>query len=146
METIVRKIAWYSLLTLIMVVAIGVLLFTKSDIPPINFGGSAGEPYMATTTYAGQPTLIYAKSGQGTLGRITITKAGAGTGLNYIYDATTTDANLRATSMATTSIILAAWPGNLAAGDYTFDELFINGLIIENNTGTSVGSSTITWR
>lgn len=147
METTVRKISWYSFLTLIMVVIISVLIWYKPIIK-INqsLGGSAGEPYNATTTYSGQPTLLYAKAGQGTLGRLTITKAGAGTGLNYMYDATTTNNNLRTVSAATSSIILAAWPGNLAAGDYTFDELFVTGLLIENNTGTSVGSSTISWR
>ena len=145
METQVKKIAWYSLLTLIMVVIIGVGVYTKGNVKvDVPLGGSSGEPYNATTTPQGTvfaDSLIW--TGQGTFGGLVVTVAG-----NNVYDilnATTTNINLRTGNKATSTILMATIPASLVAGNYIFDTLFTDGLYLDYVSGTT-GSSTIKWR
>ena len=144
MEKLLNKIAWYLLLTLIMVVVIGVGVYTKGNVKvDVPFGGSAGEPYNATTTPKGSVfSDALLKTGQGTFGGIVVTLAG--TQVIDMYDATTTDITQRG-NIATSSILLLTIPASLVAGDYHFDTLFTNGLFMEISSGTT-GSSTIMWR
>ena len=62
MEQNVKKIAWYSLLTLIMVVVIGVIIYTKSDVEnPVNLGSGADYKNASSTVYtnvAGQAVVL----------------------------------------------------------------------------------------
>ncbi len=144
MENTVRKIAWYSLLTLIMVVIIGVIVFTKKDNQQLSLGGSAGEPYDATSTYSGIPWAdILLKTGQGTLGSFIV--LGADTTQFDILNATTTDVNKRTGNKATSSILMVSVPSSATAGVYTFDSIFTDGLYVDVKA-TGVGATTLTWK
>ena len=77
----------------------------------------------------------------GTLGSVTIT--GTGAGELFIFDATTTDNELRA-SISTSSLTLIHIPASLAVGTYVFDTLFTTGIVVVE-VGT-VHTSTITFR
>lgn len=107
--------------------------------------------YTATSTAANSgghigitsaPFLI--RSGGGALGSVIILSAGSAGGYYNLYDATTTDINKRASSMATTSIIITSLPTDLAAGTYVFDSVLHYGLIADWS-GT-IGTTTITYR
>jgi len=101
----------------------------------------SSEYHATTTSYRAVPTGVV-KTGSGVLGSVIIT--GAGAGMVEIYDATTTNSGLRAASMTTSSIYIASFPASTAAGTYTFDQVFYNGLIII--TETVRPTSTITYR
>ena len=117
---------------------------------PRDVQGSArpGDEYTATSTGNSMfgstisgDTLI--KTGYGALGSVIIT--GANTGVFSIYDATTTDVNLRTGQKATSTILLASFPASVAAGTYTFDVTYTYGLYIDYNAGVAA-TSTITYR
>lgn len=149
LENQIKKLSWFNFITMIfagLIFVFGYFLQVIKETPGYVGSVETNSEYHATTTYSGQPTLQYLDSGVGTLGSLVITKAGAAATLNYLYDATTTNANLRTSNMSTTSIILAAWPGNLAAGTYTFDQIFYNGLLLELAPGSGIGSTTITFK
>ena len=116
-------------------------------LPSISVGSiSSGEEYISTTTSAGLlgvANFTLLKSRSGALGSVTIT--GADTGVIYLYDATTTDITLRASSMSSSTIVLAEIPASLVAGTYVFDALFNHGLLYHLYNGTAP-TSTITWR
>ena len=102
-----------------------------------------GNAYSSVTTATGLTTakdLI--KLGSGTLGSVVITGAAAGT--FEIYDATTTNTTLRTITATSSLVKLASFPTNAAAGTYTFDTAFSNGLIVAF-TGTQ-GTTTVTYR
>jgi len=81
------------------------------------------------------------KTAPGTLGSVIV--ATLGTGNIIFYDATTTNANLRV--LATSSLnVLATVDASQAAGTYTYDMFFRDGLIGVFN-GTQ-GTSTVTFR
>jgi hypothetical protein len=110
----------------------------------MTFGSVAvGGEYQSTTTkpYNGSSltNLTVLKSESGTMGSVIIT--GAGAGVMTLYDATTTNSSLR-TKAATTTLV--SIPASAAAGTYTFDIQFYQGLIVELS-GT-VPTSTISWR
>jgi hypothetical protein len=111
---------------------------TEQSLGSVN---QANEYHATTTSYLAVPTGAV-KEGYGALGSVVIT--GAGAGLIEIFDATTTNSGLRAASMTTTSIQMVSIPESTAAGTYTFDMIFKNGLII--TTQTVRPTSTITWR
>ncbi len=92
---------------------------------------------MATTT-----TTTTAYRCPGVLGSVIITKSD--TGAFSGYDATTTDVNLRAPTMATSSILVFSFVASPTAGTYTFDSNLKNGLIVVSQ-GT-MSSTTITYR
>jgi hypothetical protein len=88
------------------------------------------------------------KAGQGTLGSVVIT--GAGTGNFCFYNATTSAITKRASSKATSTLMIACFPASVAAGTYTFDVVFNDGLLLTVNpldlgTGT-MATSTFTYR
>ena len=99
--------------------------------------------YYSTTTRevtgAILTNLSRIKNGSGVFGSIVVT--GANTGMINIYDATTTNKNLR-TKTATTTLV--SIPASMAAGTYTFDIIFNNGLIYEYSG--LAPTSTITWK
>lgn len=107
---------------------------------------AGGNEYQATST---APNSVYGaftsgarllKTGQGALGSVIITGAGAGV-LNF-YDATTTVISQRITS--TSTVLIASIPASAAAGTYTFDAEFTDGLIVDIQ-GT-MPTTTITYR
>ncbi len=118
--------------------------------PVANGSVARGGEYNATNTRSvigvsmlnGQNLTSTATTTPGTLGSVIIEGAAAGQ-INF-YDATTTNVNLRATSMSTTSITVAVFPVSVAAGTYTLDVTFANGLLTELIGATP--TSTITYR
>lgn len=132
------------------------LLVGQHQPAPIAVGSVAvSNDYRATSTtptIAPKPSLwsLTATSStdlfahQGTLGSFVVTGAGSAGGTLDIYDATTTNVNLRTGQMATSTILIASMPSNLAAGTYTYDVQYNVGLLIIIN-GT-LGTTTITWR
>nr|AKH46996.1 hypothetical protein [uncultured marine virus] len=82
------------------------------------------------------------KTGGGALGSVVIT--GANTGLLDFYNATTTDVGARAASKTTSSLWVASIPASLAAGTYTFDAIFYDGLYVQ--VSGTLPTSTITYR
>ena len=115
-----------------------------------NLGSVAsGGEYHATSTApatggflnATTPTLI--KAGSGTFGSVVVIKAGTAGGRYSLYNATTSNITQR-NNIATSSVIITSLPTDLAAGVYTFDVAFTDGLLVDW-TGT-IGTTTITWR
>jgi len=133
---------------LAVIAVIGVLLQQ-----PWNAGASqiVGNDYNATSTknYDGTELTNLTRLSNfgdscrgGSLAQVTIT--GAGAGVLYFWDATTTDANLRAARYASSTILVTTVPASTAAGTYTFDAEYTCGLIYEE-VGTAP-TSTVMWR
>ena len=133
---------------IIVLTVIGSALFlsTKIDAPNPFGSVSVSNEYIATSTSEGlngigTADVTVLRASAGTLGSVVI--SGAAAGQIILYDATTTDNQLRA-SVATSSIILADLPASTVAGTYTYDVQFTNGLLFE-----IIGiqpTSTITYR
>lgn len=140
------------------VIAIGFLFLSLaiflgwSNIQPVLGSTIQGNDYQATST---APSTVYGATittsrslfqnvspRQGALSSVVIT--GANTGIVNFYNATTSDVNLRTGQKATSTILIASLPASLAAGDYTFDVAFTDGLYIDV-TGT-IPTTTITYR
>lgn len=123
-----------------------VAYFTGVKTSPILGSVSVGNDYVATSTaansvYGAVTANRLVRTGPGTLGSVIIT--GANTGIINFYNATTTVLTQRAT--ATSTILLASIPASAAAGTYTFDVQFSDGLFIELVSGI-MPTSTITYR
>jgi len=109
----------------------------------------SGDEYTATSTAANSlygatitgDRLI--KTGYGSLGSVIIT--GANTGVINFYNATTSNVLRRTGNTATSSILLASFPASVAAGTYTFDVTYTDGLLVELDSGV-MSTSTITYR
>src|SRR3990167_5022954 len=145
-----QKVLWGVGICLLLVgVLLGrYLLPNQSDSP--NFSSvSVTNEYQATTTAA---STVYGntitgdalvKTGFGVLGSIVLT--GATAGVVNVFDATTTDVLKRTGNKATSTILIASLPASLAAGTYTFDHEFTDGLFVDLAAGT-MPTTTITWR
>jgi len=105
--------------------------------------------YMATSTAASTiygatitgDTLI--RTGTGSLAQITIT--GAASGIFNIYNATTTNVDLRTGNKATSTILIVSFPSSVATGTYTFDAQYTDGLYLDLVSG-NMPTSTILYR
>lgn len=131
----------------VIVAAIGIYFLAIQPAQQSLGSVAVSNEYQATTTSTGRftvPVLVSDKitTGSCVLGSIVLT--GTATGIINIYDATTTNASLRAASQSTSSILLANIPASAAAGTYTFDAQCTRGLIIDS-TGT-MPTTTITFR
>lgn len=139
---------------LLVIVAVVVAILAFSPIKPNVTVGSIGmgNEYKATTT---SPTAYSFTAGirsltpsgettQGTLGSLIVAGAGSAGGHIEIFDATTTNPNLRARNMASSTQLIASLPVNASAGTYTYDVYYKYGLQVVV-TGT-VGTTTITYR
>lgn len=120
----------------------------KAPNVPQSYNGlgsvQQGSEYHSTSTgsqYA-TPAQIAFTAEPGTLGSVVIT--GANTGIVDFYDATTTDVNKRTGQKPTSTIRVANIPASLAAGTYTFDVIFVNGLMMVSSG--LLPTTTITWR
>lgn len=105
--------------------------------------------YFATTTSQlyGYPliqVLAGGSQGGGSLGSIIMTAPSGAAGYIELYDATTTNKNLRTGQTSTSSILIASIPTNAAVGTYTYDAKYRYGLV-SVITGT-FSTSTLTWR
>jgi hypothetical protein len=143
-------ISWVAMLVVIAVA----LIYINSQyevvpqILPERVGSiTTGQEYKATTTafwvnqFDGWDDRVI-KRGSGSLGSVIVTKAGD---IEYsLFDATSTAA-LNAEGFVTSTHLLASITTNLAAGTYTFDVEFIDGLVLEVLQGTT-GTSTISYR
>lgn len=134
---------WSIVVILAAITLTAFLIFENAQTVVGSVDTDVGGYYSTSTrvypTGAALTNLTVLKSSSGILGSVVITGAGAGT-LN-LYDATTTNKNLR-TRAATTTLL--SIPASAEAGTYTFDIIFNDGLIYEIS-GTAP-TSTITWK
>jgi len=103
----------------------------------------ASEYQSTTTIYQIPRTEWLIQSGDGALGSVVITAAGAGFD---IFNATTTDVNKRTGQKATSTIYLASFPDSVTAGTYIFDEIYTDGLLLVKTGSIVQATSTITYR
>ena len=130
-----------------LVIAFGLGAYLMQPAQPVQGSVSYASEYHSTSTRTLPASTAIAAlsllgSGPSTLGSVVVTGAGAGN-INF-YDATTSNALLRAGTMATSNITVASIPASAAAGTYTFDVVVYNGLLMEV-TGTAP-TSTVTYR
>ena len=139
---------------LVITVVLAIVYMVGAYQPAYRAGASTimGNDYQATSTAASSmfgaqtssgTTGLVIKTGAGTLASVVIT--GANTGVMNFYDATTTDVSKRTGNTATSSILIASFPTNIAAGTYTLDTEFSTALLVELYSG-AFATSTITYR
>lgn len=131
---------------------IGALFVTLAILvqkPWTALGSSVvGNDYVATSTRNFNGTAltnftVLKSDGGGALARVTIT--GVNTGVIRFWDATTTNANLRASSQASSTIFIGEIHASAATSTYDFDVQLQRGLIYELVTGNAP-TSTIMYR
>lgn len=121
---------------------------------PRNALGSVqvGNQYQSTTTpqvadlanICPAPYRVgMASSTTGVLGSVNVLDANSGA--FTIYDATTTD-NTKRVSIATSSLILAEFPGSPTEGSYHFDIEFKRGLLIDYANAATMSTTTVSYR
>jgi|GEM_PF-4175832 hypothetical protein len=143
-----KKYMWFSLVVL-------VLVLVASQVPRADantaLGGEyapVGTGYSTTTSplfnLPAKVSLI--KSGRGSFGSVNVLETGSGGGDFEFYDATTTNINLRASSMASSSIFLGSIPNDATAREYAFDIALNNGLVMVYTGGGTVATTTINLR
>lgn len=130
------------------------ILIPKIEVAPQNQAlGSVtgGNEYYSTTTSANispydiQNKVKLLRNGPGTVGSVILT--GIGIAEFELYDATTSNQLLRASTMSSSTILVASFPRAAPAGTYTFDIALRNGLLLATTTKAEVmGTTTITWR
>lgn len=106
----------------------------------IDFQGGG---YYSTTTPVNSTNILTLRPGPGILGSVIIT--GSNGGNFYLYDATTSNVNFRTGNKASTTIIMANIPAGASSTTYTYDTVFNDGLLLVPS-GTSIATSTITWK
>ena len=125
----------------------GLAIITYNTLPA--FGSvSVTDEYIATSTatnsvYGAFTTGRLIKPGQGTLGSVVIT--GANTGIVNFYNATTSNVLKRTNNTPTSTILMASIPASAAAGTYTIDGLYTDGLLVVLESG-NMPTTTITYR
>ena len=122
-----------------MVVGIGVMVLGKDKSSIGSVTRTSEYHSVLTGDSSGGSALLQLSTVPATLGSIVITGTG---GAITVYNATTSDVNLRAG--ATTTLDVIALPASVAVGTYTFDIVLTDGLLIILD-GTQA-TSTITWR
>lgn len=123
-----------------------VISFVFRSVQASDF--SEASDYIATSTssngaYGAISAGELIRRSSGSFGSIIIT--GANTGVLNIYNATTTNVNLRTGNTPTSTILLASIPANTVAGTYTFDAQYTVGLYLDLVSGV-MPTSTITYR
>jgi len=109
------------------------------DNPP-NLGGFTA-PYEYVYTIPTGDAAQLLKTRFGILGSVVIT--GVGTGDLTLYNATTTNANLRAIAATSSLPVIASFPTSTAVGNYDFDVAFNDGLLAVFSG--VIGTSTLTF-
>ncbi len=147
MKTLAYKHVLSFLVTSFLFVAAIVLGNAYAQIAQGSNNAEASD-YMATSTAASNAYGAFTigrviRKGSGSFGSVIIT--GANTGIVNIYDATTTDVTLRTGQTATSTILLASFPASTAAGTYTFDAVYKQGLYVDLVAG-NMPTTTITFR
>lgn len=129
---------------LVCLVILGVLPFTKGS-QKLGTVSVSNECYATTTPTGFDGTLASGtviRYGTGALCSVVV--SGMRTGNFFLYDATTTNVNLRTGTKATSSILLAEIPAGAASSTYQYDVTFNSGLLFVG-VG-NVPTSTITSR
>lgn len=113
--------------------------------------GSGGYVATSTRNFLGTPmastTQLVTSSSRisGILGSFVIT--GAGAAPVTFYDATTSNANLRTITATSSLKVIADFPASTAAGTYTIDGTFNDGLLyVVTGSSSAVPTSTITYK
>ena len=133
----------YILGGLIVLVIFGALVYLSQPKEQEVSSVQRASEYHSANLFATSSAYYLIKSGNGTFCSAVINVLG--TGNVVFYDATTTNVNLRVNQQATSSLpVVAVISNSQAAGTYTYDNLFYNGLLAVFQ-GTQ-GSSTITFR
>ena len=128
----------------VVVIGLGVLLYGGYQEPPIRIGSiETGQEYNATTTVeTGLKADALIKYGWGSIGSVVVTEAGD---LEYRLVNATSVAALSAGYIDVDNETLVYVEPELAAGTYTFDVTFTDGLVFDLIAGTN-GTTTITYR
>lgn len=126
---------------------VSVVIASKSKNSSVLGGVQQGSEYnQSTSTKSFNGTSIanlqVLQNGPGALGPVTIT--GAAAGQINLWNATTSDVNLRTGNKASSTLLIMTIPVSAAAGKYGDDVAFTTGLMIEI-LGTAP-TSTIPWR
>lgn len=130
----------FVLLALVGILSYGIYQSVRNPIQAEASVSQTSE-YLSTTTPS-SPAERTLKSGTGTIGQVTIT--GANTGFLLLFNATTSDVTKRTGQKATSTITIADFPASAAAGTYTFDAQFTDGLLLL--TSGNAPTTTITYR
>ena len=144
MKTIYKEIAF--VVTLFLVCLTLTILIQKpwqviGNVSPPDVLESTTTPQLVSGTNL-CPAGLAASSTVGTLGSVHV--LGYGTGELKIYDATTTNINLRSGNLSTSTIHLVDYPKGFGTTTNAFNLRFKRGLLIEYTTG--VATTTITYR
>lgn len=127
----------------IITILIAIITALGGGYTAMNLGSTQdGQAYTSVTTATGLSYKDLLKLGGGTLGSVVITGAGAGT--FELYDATTTNSTLRTITATSSLKKIMSFPASAAAGTYTCDCAFSQGLIAAF-VGVQ-GTTTITFR
>lgn len=129
----------------VLIASVAVVVWNTS---PSLASVSMTDEYIATSTaansvYGGFTSGRVLKTGTGTFGSVVIT--GANTGIVNFYNATTSNVNQRTGQKASSTILMASIPASAAAGTYTIDGLFTDGLLVVLEGG-NMPTTTITYR
>ena len=111
------------------------------DNPPEEMLGGVTAPYEYAYTPPTGTAAQLLKTSFGILGSVVITGAGAGS--LDLYNATTTNANLRAIAATSSLPVIASFPASTAVGNYDFDVAFNDGLLAVFSG--AIGTSTLTF-
>lgn len=126
---------------------IAVLVTVSKETKTVQGSAFLGQDYQATSTRyfpaSSLTNLRLIKDGSGTVARVTIT--GSNTGVIRLWNATTSNVNLRTGNPATSSLRFIELPTNLAVGTYDFDVEFNTGILYELVSGNAP-TSTIIYR
>ena len=142
-----KHISLISFIVAVMALTLVVYAVNKNE-PASESGGylagvTVGNEYNSTTLVPSSSVGGVIAGRQSTLGGVTITGS-AGGGLT-LYNATTTNVNLRTGQTATSSLeILAAFEDNQAVGTYVFDSVVTTGIIYE--VVGAIPTTTISYR
>lgn len=137
---------FYTIVVIAVIASVGAAIGFNLNQPPEPeqfqpLGGGVAS-YNATTTSGATNVDQLLKTGSGIFGGVIITTAG--NQVFDIYNATTTDVNQRTGNLATSTILLAAFPASAAVGEYHFDAGYNYGLLLDITAGT-LGTTTILW-
>lgn len=131
-----------TILLLAITVFLGLSIFMSNGVSSVGSVSVSNEyQFLQIGTSAGDadPALLLRGAG-GVLGQVVITDPGA-SNLTF-YDATTSDATLRAG--ATSSLSSIELHGSVAEGTYIFDAIFTDGILFV--TSGAVATATIMYR
>lgn len=127
----------------VIVLLLGFVWFLKVQQPNSSLGNVVVTGTCnGTTTTAAIGRLAVLATGSGNLCSVLLTGSAAQT--LTLYDATTTNINLRTGRKATSSITLASFGISPTVGNYPFNVNFFDGLILD--TSGAYATATVTYR